>query len=104
LSFLGGYFAEKLGGKWFLGIGSMVTAVFTLLTPVAAKWGTEYLIAVRVLEGLGEVSVLRSFCLVTVQAPRIDNNALLSRPRPVSLTFNLNYSTLSSQSNILKRL
>ena len=54
-TFVGGYFAEKIGGKWFLGLGSMVTAVFTLLTPIAAKWGTEYLIAVRVLEGLGEV-------------------------------------------------
>lgn len=54
----GGYFAEKIGGKWFLGLGSMVTAVFTLLTPIAAKWGTEYLIAVRVIEGLGEVTRL----------------------------------------------
>jgi hypothetical protein len=81
-----------------------VTAVFTLLTPVAANWGTEYLIAVRVIEGLGEVSVLRSYCLVAVQVPRIDNNALLSRPRPVSLTFHHNNSTLSSKSVILKML
>ena len=51
----GGYLAEKFGGKWFLGLGSMVTAVFTLLTPVAAKWGTGPLIAVRIIEGLGEV-------------------------------------------------
>ena len=55
-TFVGGCFAEKVGGKCFLGLRSMVTAVFTLLTPIAAKWGTEYLIAVRVLEGLGEVS------------------------------------------------
>ena len=39
-----------------MGLGSMVTAVFTLLTPIAAKWGTEYLIAVRIIEGLGEVT------------------------------------------------
>jgi hypothetical protein len=41
---LGGFFSEKYGGKWFLGLGSLVTSVFTLLTPVAAKWGTEYLV------------------------------------------------------------
>ncbi len=52
---IGGYLAEKFGGKWFLGLGSLVTAVFTLLTPVAAKWGTGPLIAVRIIEGLGEV-------------------------------------------------
>ncbi len=51
----GGFFAEKLGGKWFLGLGSLVTAIFTLLTPLAANWGTGYLIAVRIIEGLGEV-------------------------------------------------
>ena len=33
-----------------------MTAVFTLLTPLAAKWGTGPLIAVRIIEGLGEVS------------------------------------------------
>ena len=48
--------AEKYGGKWFLGLGSLVTAVFTLLTPIAAKHSTTALIAVRVVEGLGEVN------------------------------------------------
>jgi hypothetical protein len=51
----GGYLSEKYGGKWFLCIGSLVTAVFTLLTPIAAKQGTTALIAVRIIEGLGEV-------------------------------------------------
>ena len=54
--YLGGYLAEKYGGKWFLGLGSLVTAVFTLLTPIAAKHSTTALIAVRVIEGLGEVN------------------------------------------------
>ena len=49
--------AEKYGGKWFLGLGSLVTAVFTLLTPIAAKHSTTALIAVRVVEGLGEVNL-----------------------------------------------
>lgn len=53
----GGYIAGKFGGKLLMGFGILGTAVFTLLTPVAANLGAGYLIAVRVLEGLGEVSV-----------------------------------------------
>ena len=52
----GGYLAEKYGGKWLFGIGTFITAFLTLLTPLAAKAGTTPFIAVRVLEGLGEVS------------------------------------------------
>ena len=52
----GGYLAEKYGGKWLFGIGTFITAFLTLLTPLAAKAGTTSFIAVRVLEGLGEVS------------------------------------------------
>ena len=49
--------AEKYGGKWLFGIGVLVTAILTLLTPVAANAGVSAFIAVRVLEGLGEVDV-----------------------------------------------
>lgn len=38
-----------------LGFGVFGTSVFTLLTPLAANLGVGYLIAVRALEGLGEV-------------------------------------------------
>jgi len=52
--------AEKFGGKYVLGLGILSTAVFTLLTPLAATYGgASWLIAVRFLEGLGEVS---AFC------------------------------------------
>ena len=53
----GGFLAEKYGGKWFLWFGTLVTSVFTLLTPPAAKLGTTALIAVRIIEGLGEVII-----------------------------------------------
>ena len=56
----GGYLAEKYGGKWLFGIGTFITAFLTLLTPLAAKAGTTPFIALRVLEGLGEVSTLIS--------------------------------------------
>lgn len=52
----GGFLAEKYGGKWLFGCGTFITAVLTLLTPLAAKAGTGWFIAVRVLEGIGEVN------------------------------------------------
>ena len=51
----GGYLAEKYGGKWLFGMGTFITSFLTLLTPIAAKSGVGVFIAVRVLEGLGEV-------------------------------------------------
>ncbi|GJQ72217.1 hypothetical protein Trydic_g3308 [Trypoxylus dichotomus] len=51
----GGILAEKFGGKYSLGIGILSTAVFTLLTPLVVGFGDyKWLIALRVLEGLGE--------------------------------------------------
>lgn len=51
----GGYLAGRFGPKWLMGFGILGTVIFTLLTPVAADLGASYLIAVRVLEGIGEV-------------------------------------------------
>jgi MFS family permease len=50
----GGRLAELWGGKWLYGLGVLVTALFTLLTPWAAKTSVYLLVAVRVMEGLGE--------------------------------------------------
>ncbi|PNF21048.1 hypothetical protein B7P43_G08414, partial [Cryptotermes secundus] len=53
----GGMLAEKFGGKYALGLGILSTAIFTLLTPLAAiHGGAGWLIAVRFIEGLGEGS------------------------------------------------
>ena len=52
----GGILAEKYGGKYIFGLGTLFTAVFTLVTPVAARSSTTALIVVRVLTGLAEVS------------------------------------------------
>lgn len=46
--------AERIGGKILFGGGILVTAALTLLTPVAARWSVYMLIALRVLEGVGE--------------------------------------------------
>lgn len=50
----GGRLAEHFGAKWIFGLGILVTSVFTVLTPIAAKTNFALLIAVRIIEGLGE--------------------------------------------------
>uniref|UniRef100_H2LU42 Sialin n=1 Tax=Oryzias latipes TaxID=8090 RepID=H2LU42_ORYLA len=50
----GGYLAGHYGGSIFLGLGVLGTAVLTLFTPLAAKWGSYWLFALRALEGFGE--------------------------------------------------
>ena len=52
----GGLLAQKFGGRWIVGIGTVMTAVLTLFTPLAAYIGLWALIIVRVAEGFFEVS------------------------------------------------
>ena len=49
--------AGRYGGRWIFGIGTVMTAIFTLFTPLAAYWHIGALIAVRVAEGMFEVRV-----------------------------------------------
>ena len=53
----GGWLAEQYGGKKLFGFGVLCTAVFTLVTPIAARVHVYLLVATRILEGLGEVIV-----------------------------------------------
>ncbi|KAH8026747.1 hypothetical protein HPB51_024246 [Rhipicephalus microplus] len=50
----GGRLAERCGAKWLFGLGTLFTGLLSLLIPVAAHAGVSYLIAVRVLQGIGE--------------------------------------------------
>lgn len=50
----GGRLAERCGAKWLFGLGTLFTGLLSLLIPVAAHAGVPYLIAVRVLQGIGE--------------------------------------------------
>lgn len=54
----GGMLAKKIGGKWLFGFGMLISSIFTLLTPLAARMGMAFLIACRILQGFGEVSRL----------------------------------------------
>ncbi|CAG5122798.1 unnamed protein product [Candidula unifasciata] len=50
----GGWLASRFGGKRLFGYGVLCTSVLTLVTPIAARYSVYLLIAVRVLEGIGE--------------------------------------------------
>lgn len=50
----GGRLSETFGAKWLFGIGTLLTGLLSLLIPAAAYAGEGYLIAVRVLQGIGE--------------------------------------------------
>ncbi|XP_059171323.1 sialin-like [Physella acuta] len=50
----GGWLASKFGGKNLFGFGVLCTSVLTIITPFAARFSVYMLIAVRVLEGIGE--------------------------------------------------
>ncbi|XP_061084829.1 sialin-like [Conger conger] len=75
----GGYLARKHGAKWLLGLGIVATAVFTLLTPLAADMGPGYLIAVRALEGVGEgVTFPAMHSMWASWAPPLERSRLLT--------------------------
>lgn len=54
MQFIGGYVSSKIGGNLIFGIGIGMTAILTLLTPLAAKTNVYVLIAVRIIEGVFE--------------------------------------------------
>ena len=54
----GGWLATYLGGKWVFGIGILTTSLLTIITPFAARQSVYLLVAVRIVEGIGEVNIL----------------------------------------------
>ena len=52
--YLGGFLADRYGGKRVLGYGVLLWSLFTILTPLAAHNGFFLLLLTRVLMGLGE--------------------------------------------------
>ncbi|XP_030603237.1 sialin [Archocentrus centrarchus] len=75
----GGYLAGRFGPKWLMGLGILGTVIFTLITPVAADLGAGYLIAVRVLEGIGEgVTFPAMYTMWAAWAPPLERSRLLT--------------------------
>ena len=62
----GGYLATKFGGRYTFGLPILITALLTLLTPIAADVNYNVLIAVRFLEGLFEVHIINSNIMHTI--------------------------------------
>ena len=59
----GGLLATFFGGKWVFGIGILITSILTIITPFAARQSVYLFIAVRIVEGIGEVSTLLFFVI-----------------------------------------
>ncbi|XP_077351196.1 sialin isoform X2 [Festucalex cinctus] len=75
----GGYLAGRFGPKWLMGLGILGTVIFTLLTPLAAELGAGYLIAVRILEGIGEgVTYPAMYSMWAAWAPPLERSRLLT--------------------------
>ncbi|XP_077586494.1 sialin [Stigmatopora nigra] len=75
----GGYLAGRWGAKWLMGLGILGTVIFTLLTPLAADLGASYLIAVRILEGVGEgVTFPAMYSMWAAWAPPLERSRLLT--------------------------
>ncbi|CAG8490439.1 6378_t:CDS:2 [Funneliformis caledonium] len=60
---LGGVLADRFGGKRVLGAAAAGWTIFTLVTPIAAKLGFNYLVLCRILLGVSE-----GFCFPTVHS------------------------------------
>ena len=55
---VGGWLANKYGGKYPFGFGILATSILTLLTPVAAAKSIYLLVAIRFLEGIVGVTFI----------------------------------------------
>jgi len=76
----GGRIAEVCGGKMVYGIGVLVTAILTLITPWAARTNIYLFIAVRVLMGLGEGVTFPAMHAILAQwTPPIERSKMGSR-------------------------
>lgn len=76
---LGGYLAERFGGKVIMGGGLLASSVITMLFPVAAKTSTGFFIALRVVQGMCEGLAFPSlYPLVARWLPAPEKNRLFS--------------------------
>ncbi|KAK7082633.1 hypothetical protein SK128_005066 [Halocaridina rubra] len=72
---LGGRAAEYWGGKLVFGVGLVITAALTIVSPLCAEVSTGLFIAVRVLEGAAEgVTFPAMNSLLAVWVPRIERS------------------------------
>ncbi|CAL4102694.1 unnamed protein product, partial [Meganyctiphanes norvegica] len=81
-NFLGGRLAEHLGGRLVFGLGVLLTAILTVLSPFAARHSTFAFILIRILEGMTEgvtfpaMSVMMSFWIPPLERARATSRIL----------------------------
>lgn len=56
-NYLGGRLADRLGGRLIYGVGVVLTALLTLISPLAARHSIFAFVFVRILEGMTEVNL-----------------------------------------------
>lgn len=59
--FIGGLLSERLGGKHFVGVGILMSAIAGLLVPIAAKTDPVLLIFVRAFQGAMQGPLIPAF-------------------------------------------
>ena len=73
--FPAGVLATKFGAKYIFGLGVFITGILTLATPVAAYQGVDWLIVLRVFEGVIEAVSYPSFnALIGKWAPHFEKS------------------------------
>ncbi|XP_035211568.1 putative inorganic phosphate cotransporter isoform X1 [Stegodyphus dumicola] len=101
----GGIIAEKYGAKWLFGVGVLITAVFTLLTPVAARLSVWALVVTRIIEGLGEgVTFPAMNALIGRWVPKLERSriaTLIYSGSPLGTVVALSVSGILSASDFL---
>lgn len=76
---LGGWLADKFGGKKTLGLAVLVWSGLTLLTPLAASVSTTLLIATRIALGVAEgMAVPATYALIARWAPSTERTRMLA--------------------------
>ncbi|ELU10872.1 hypothetical protein CAPTEDRAFT_113983 [Capitella teleta] len=74
----GGWLAERFGGKAVFGWFMLMTAVATLLTPIGARTSPWFLVALRIIQGLGEGVVFPAMhALWSKWAPPLERSKLI---------------------------
>ena len=70
-----GVFASRYGAKQVFGLGILFTGIFTLLSPPASYLGVQWLIVLRVLEGITEAVTHPAFnVLMGVWVPKLERS------------------------------
>ena len=72
-----GYLASKYGGKHLFGFGVFMTGVLTLFTPPVSYLGVNWLIVLRVFEGIAESATFPAFShLISRWAPKNERSMM----------------------------